>query len=120
MNKLKFLALVAVLALTLSLSAVASAQDIPPHVFVGTVKVDGKVAPKGTRITAMIGGEEKGFVWVYERGEYGPLYVEDPTNGSVVTFRVGDLAADQTVTWKKGGATILDLTASSDNPSPEP
>jgi hypothetical protein len=116
MSKLKFLALLAVLALTFSLSAVASAQDIPPHVFVGNVTVDGMPAPQGTEISAFIGGEEKGFVRVYEGGEYGPLYVEDPISGFLVTFMVGNDTADQAVIWEPGGITTLDLSADSDDP----
>jgi hypothetical protein len=116
MMRLKFLALLAVLALTLSLSAVAAVEDTPPHVFVGTVTMDGKAAPQGTGITALIAGEEKGFVSVYERGEYGPMYVEEPTNGSLITFRVDNHPANQAVIWEKGEATILDLTVDSDDP----
>lgn len=76
----------------------------------------GKAAPQGTGITALIAGEEKGFVWVYERGEYGPMYVEEPTNGSLITFKADNHLADQDVIWEKGEATILDLTVDSDDP----
>ena len=117
MSKLKFLALLAVLALTFSLSLVAAVEDTPPHVFVGTVTIDGNAVPQGTEITALVGGEEKGFVWVYDRGEYGPLYVGEPTNGSLmITFLVDGYPADQTFTWHKGEATILHLTVHNDDP----
>ena len=119
MIKLRFLALLSVLALMLSLPAVASAQAAPPHVVIGTVMVDGKVAPQGTEVTALIEGQEQVSALVDANGEYGPLFVE-PGKGPQITFRVGALIADQSVIWEKGGADVVHLTASSDSPSPSP
>ncbi|MDA0735303.1 MAG: hypothetical protein O2860_12110, partial [Chloroflexi bacterium] len=117
MLKVRFLAWLSVLAILLTLPAIASAQSVPPHIFIGSATVNGLVAPSGTTITAMIGGEAKGSVNVGSNGQYGPLRVNSGS-GSEVTFVVGTLTAAETATWQQGGSTVLNLTASSfDQPS---
>ena len=59
MIKVRFLALLSVLALLLTLPAIASAQSVPPHIFIGTVSVNGLSAPVGTTVIAMIGGADR-------------------------------------------------------------
>jgi hypothetical protein len=116
MKKLKLLALLSALVLTFSLTAVASAQeDVPHHAFTGTVMLDGKPAPEGTEITALISGEVKGFARVNEPGEYGPLNVTQPTtDGKLITFTINGQLAEQSVYWEQGGVTKLDLTIDTD------
>jgi hypothetical protein len=106
------LAFIVLLTVTLSLPAVSS--GLSPHVFIGTVRVDGKPAPEGTRITALVGGEGKESTQAYDRGRYGPFEVNEPANGSLVIFRVGTRTADQVVLWEQGGSSELDLTVDSD------
>ena len=106
------LAFMVLLTVTLSLPAVTS--GLSPHVFIGTVTVDGNPVPEGTRIAALVEGEERGFSQAYDRGKYGPLDVYEPNNGSLVTFRLGNHTADQAVRWEKGGVTKLDLTVEGD------
>ena len=89
-----------------------SAQQVPPHVFIGTVSVDGGIPPAGTQVTALIGGVEQGSSVVGSDGRYGPLLVLQGS-GTTITFRIGTRAANQTVTWVQGGAEVLNLTASS-------
>lgn len=122
MSKLKFLALLAALALTFSLSGAASAQsDVPPHAFTGIVMVDGKAAPEGTKIVAVVEGEDKGSVIVHERGKYGPLNVEAPNSSDpIIIFKVDNYAAEQAVTWEMGEVTILDLTVDTDDSLSKP
>jgi hypothetical protein len=110
MIKLRFLALLTVLALLLALPAVASAQQVPPHVFHGTVTVNGLRAPTGTEVTALAGGQPVATVTVDQNGEYTLLV---PQSEGQVTFRVGTLNADQTGDWEQGGADIVNLTANS-------
>ena len=108
--------LLSVLRLTLGMSKTPLAQDLPPCIFVGTVTVDGEPALPGTAITALIGGKKKGFVQVHELGVYGPLYLDGPVSDCQITFMVDNYMADQTVPGNTGGASILDLTAHSDDP----
>jgi hypothetical protein len=114
MSKLRFLVLLAALALMLSLPAVASAQTeiLPPHVFVGTALINGKSAPEGTEIIALINGEVRGSTTMGPDGFYQPLSVEG-SEGDLIHFRVGLYTADQVFFWKEGGADILHLTARS-------
>ena len=120
MLKVRILALLTVLALLLTLPAVASAQQVPPHVFFGTATVNGLFAPAGTPVAALIGGEQRGSTTVESNGRYQILVA--PGTGTAITFRVGTLTADQTATWEQGGATPnFDLTASSfGEPTPVP
>jgi hypothetical protein len=108
--------LLAVLGLTFSMSKMTPADDIPPRVFVGNVTLGGEPASPGTGITAMVRGEEKGFVQVYERGEYGPMYVEYPATDCLISFRIDNHMADQTAPGYKTGGIILNLTANTGNP----
>ena len=111
MIKVRILALLSVLALLLTLPAIASAQSVPPHIFIGNATVNGLNAPSGTVITAMIGGDAKGSVNVGSNGAYGPLHVASGS-GSEITFQLDALTASETATWEQGGASVLALNAS--------
>jgi hypothetical protein len=87
----------------------AGQAQLPPHVFIGTVMIDGAPAPDGTVVTALVNGAEVGSA-VVTNGEFTNLQVGVP--GETVTFRVGDLTANETTTTEVGGATVVDLTAS--------
>ena len=52
MGKVRVLAMLTALALLLTLPAVAYAQSLPPHIFVGHATVDGDDARNGTVVTA--------------------------------------------------------------------
>jgi hypothetical protein len=114
MIKVRILALLSVLALLLTLPAIVSAQSgvsVPPHLFIGSATVNGMLAPSGTVITAMIGGEAKGSVKVGSNGTYNKLLVNEGS-GSEISFVLGSLTASETATWVKGGSTRLALNAS--------
>ena len=107
MTKMRFLALLAVLALFLTLPAIASAQQVPPHVFIGTATENGVPAPVGRAVTASIDGVVVGSTTVKAGGGY-TLLVNQGT-GTAITFKVGNLDAAQTATWVQGGGGVLDL-----------
>ena len=107
MTKMRFLALLAVLALFLTLPAIASAQQVLPHVFIGTATENGVPAPVGRAVTASIDGVVVGSTTVKARGGY-TLLVKQGT-GTAITFKVGNLDAAQTATWVQGGGDVLDL-----------
>jgi hypothetical protein len=81
----------------------------PPHVFIGTATIAGEPAPAGTRITALIDGVEVASVFTREGGEFDPIYVGNP--GRTVTFRIGNLTAEESFEVETGGADIVTLTA---------
>ena len=86
-------------------------QNPPPHIFVGTVTIDGLPAPEGTVVKALVNGVEVASVQV-DDGQYLPLAVLIP--GQTVTFMVGDLTAAETFLTEVGGVNVLNLTAASD------
>jgi hypothetical protein len=97
-------------AATLDLEEATS--DSPPHVFVGTASIDGAAAPQGTIVSALIEGQVAATGLVENDGEFTAILVVVP--GYEVTFQVGDYDATQTpITTEVGGATVLELNASS-------
>jgi len=84
-----------------------------PHVFVGSVTVDGQVAPDGTEVSAWVSefsspvgeGTVSGGSYVMNVSQYGTASFA----GKTLTFKIGDDDTGQTSTWEKGGATVLDL-----------
>jgi len=108
--KVRVVALLAVMALLLTLPAVASAQSVPPHVFIGTASVNGLPANVGIVVTGMIGGEEQGSAVVSDNsGNY--VLMVDQGAGTDITFSVGNITASETAVWVQGGAEELALTA---------
>jgi len=116
MTKVRVLALLAVMVMMMGLMmpAVASAQAPPeglPHVFTGTVTVNGLTAPAGTSISAVIGGVEQAPTAVGSDGSY-LLKVSSGTSGSTkITFKIDALTALEAASWTRGKIEFLDLTA---------
>ncbi|MDA0733626.1 MAG: hypothetical protein O2909_03090 [Chloroflexi bacterium] len=95
---------------TIDLAAARSNQ--PPHVFVGTAKIDGIVAPQGTIVSALIGSQTVALA-VVDKPNGGFTILVDVLN-QPVTFKVGEFAASNpAVTTQRGEGTKLDLNASS-------
>lgn len=120
MTRVRVLALLVAMALLAVVPAVAAAQQVPPHVFTGTVTTeDGAAAADGTEVTAWIGGEQVGPTATISDGRY-TIQIEQPEGesfaGETVSFRIGDASAAETGTWQQGGADILDLTAGEAGP----
>ena len=101
MTKTKFLALIASVVLVLTMVTAAFAQGIsPPNKFGGMVMIGEDVAADGTMIVAMIGEDKVADAMVMD-GNY-VLQIEqgdESREGMMVTFMVGDMDADETVTW---------------------
>ncbi len=97
----------------------------PPNRFYGTVQLDGRAAPAGTTVVAMVGTNTCGRGTVDAFG-----YVVDVasaftqpgcgTEGATVSFQVGATRATQTGTFATGAFTQLNLTATTPTPSPTP
>lgn len=86
-----------------------------PHVFAGTVHVDGAIAPDGIVVTARIDGL-LAAVAVLKDGSY-TLVVEPPQGvsyiGKKVIFSVGECQASPTAIWQTARVDRVDLTATS-------
>jgi len=111
MTKTRFLALITALALLLAIPTSVFAQNARPHVFVGTVTLDGVAAADGAAVTAWIDGEQVGATTA-SAGKY-VLQLESTTGfpGSTVSFKVSGADASQTIAWEEGGADEVDLVA---------
>ena len=70
MQKSRSLVLIIVVLLMVALPDATLAQQTPPHIFSGTVTIDGVLAPNGTVITALIDGIEQGSTSVGSGGAY--------------------------------------------------
>jgi hypothetical protein len=108
MKTWKCIVLPVILALLLLAPSVVEAQQRPPHIFVGTVTINGMPAPAGTKVRALVGGLERGFTTVADLGRYQLRVNSDRSDR--ITFMVGSLTADQTAVYEQGGADILNLT----------
>ena len=111
MTKTRFLALITALALLLAIPTSVFAQNARPHVFVGTVTLDGVAAADGAAVTAWIDGEQVGATTA-SAGKY-VLQLESTSGfpGSTVSFKVSGADASQTIAWEQGGADEVDLIA---------
>lgn len=108
-------------AIILLLAVHVSAIPPMPTEFYGSVVLDGKPAPAGTNITAIINGVEKGSIKIVVDGFYGgPGIFDDRLKVSVpeeeykpgmlkISFMIGDKQAVQSVDYEPGVSKQLDL-----------
>lgn len=124
MTTKRALALLTVMVFLFSLPAVAFAQPLPPHIFIGRVfdVHGGGTASVGTVVTAYIDGKAQGWTTVRADGQYTLTVSQGAFRGTVsgasITFKIGFFEANETATWEQGGATVLDLTFSGGDPLP--
>ena len=111
MTKTRFLALVTALALLLAIPTTVFAQNARPHVFVGTVTLDGATAADGAAVTAWVDGEQVAATTA-KGGDYDLLVVSNAGfAGATVSFKVSGVDASQTIAWEEGGGDIVNLIA---------
>ena len=110
MTKTRFLALVTALALLLAIPTSVLAQRVPPHVFVGTVTLDGAGVVDGGAVTAWIDGEQVAAANA-SGGNYTIQIDQGDSSyaGKTVSFKVGGAEVADTAEWMQGGGTILNL-----------
>jgi len=122
---LRIVACVLALAMLIGIGATpALAQDVPPlpHAFYGDLSINGNPAPVGTQVEARGEGVRTGIegnpIVTTEPGKYGspdPLGAKlvvqgDIAEGTIITFYVNGVAAEETAEWHSGEVTRLDLT----------
>ena len=112
MTSARFLAFLAVMVLLLSTQSIASAQRLPPNVFVGTPRLDGETVPDGTTVTAWVDGAQVASTTVGE-GSYTLVVDQGDMSfaGMTISFRIDSYDARETVIWTQGGGDELTLTA---------
>jgi hypothetical protein len=113
MTKTRFLTGVMALALLLAIPTAVFAQNARPHVFVGTVTLDGAGAADGAAVTAWIDDAQVAATTV-SGGEYNLLVIQTGDAsfaGKTVSFKVSNANTADTGTWEEGGGDVLDLVA---------
>ena len=112
MTRVKILALLLGMVLLFTLTSVASAQRVPPHVFVGTATLDGAAAADGATVVAIVAGADAATATV-AGGSYTIVVDQGDSSfaGETVSFTIDGNAADETGTWAQGGGDELNLTA---------
>jgi len=112
MIKTRFLTLVMALALLLAIPTAVLAQRVPPHVFVGTVTLDGAGAADGAAVTAWVDDAQVAATTV-SGGQYNLIVDQGDASyaGNTVSFKVSGANAAQTAAWTQGGGEVLNLVA---------
>ncbi len=119
LTRTKFLLLIAVAALLVSIPAIVSAQGVPPNRFYGRATIDGLAVSAGTTVEAFVNGNSAGNTTANNLSRF-VLTVSQPSGGTSLTFEVGGHEATQTANWTQGRNTPLDLTASSTSTTTTP
>lgn len=90
----------------------------PPHAFVGTATLDGAPVPDGTMIQGVIDGRPwPGAETAVQNGKF-TLFVTQPQAGNTsLNLAVGGFVAEQSYLWRLGGATLVQLGASTELPA---
>jgi len=116
----------AVILLLYPIIALAQGPALPCR-FHGTVQLDNATVPDGTIITAIIGADTytTSTPSVYGNSTYAVTIVPPKnviyTDGTPVTFWIGNYSAIETGTWETGLNLVLNLTAlSTISPTPTP
>jgi cobalamin biosynthesis Mg chelatase CobN len=113
MIKTRLLTLVMALMLLLAIPTSVFAQNARPHVFVGTVTLDGTGAADGAAVTAWVDDAQVAATTA-SGGQYNLLVIQTggaSFAGKTVSFKVSNANAAATGTWEEGGGDVLDLVA---------
>ena len=106
-----------IVSLLLPISAVMAQPT--PHLFTGTVTLDGSAAPDGTSVTANMGGVQVGSASTAS-GEYTMAISADGSLiGNGILFYVSGLLAGSTA-FPGMGSSVLNLVATTAAPAPPP
>lgn len=117
MTKLKILILVTVCSLSLLVPTIISAQQVPPHIVIGIAYNNGLPVPAGTIISGSIDGLKIGSGRTSGSGNFTLIAGESNSYaGKTMTFFIGNYNANETLKWKKGEVTKLNLSVG--NPLP--
>ena len=84
-----------------------------PHVFVGSVTIDGEAAPDGTEVTAWVPEYGPIGAGTTSGGTYSVLvnqYGSPSFSGRTIIFKVNGQETGETGVWQSGGATFLAIS----------
>ena len=103
MNRLRFLALALVVGLVMAFPAAALGQAIPDHQSRLVVTINGEMAPDGTKVTPIMDGKDVATATTKDGIAFLKVPGTSANVGKEISFRVGDVMADETDTWEQGG-----------------
>jgi hypothetical protein len=109
------LLILCVLAQGMDTVAAAGPPPVPPHVFYGSVYINGSASSAGTIVSAYVDGILNYQATTDSQGRYGyasAFYVTDATSGQAVSFYVNGQLAPQVAVFSIGSVNRLDLTVS--------
>ena len=122
MNGVRFLvlALALVVGLVVAFPAAALGQAVPDHQSRLVVTINGERAPDDTKVTAIMDGADVATATTTD----GVAFLKVPgTNANVgkeISFRVGDVMADEVETWARGGHLDKNFEIAITNYVPQP
>ena len=129
----KRVVIIVLVTVLLGLPLAGAAQAVPPPLpssFYGTVEIEGASVPTGTIISARIDGVQYAQTTTSDYAgdsiysidvpgdDPGTPGIEGGTEGYTITFRIGDLDADQHGIWHGGTNVRLDVTVININDPP--
>lgn len=94
--------LLIIAALLAAMPLAAQAQEPPPQIFVGTARVNGFPVAATIPITAWVDNRQVGETVTQSEGEF---VLQVSGGEGTLSFRIGELTADQRVPWVLGGLT---------------
>ena len=83
--------------------AAALGQAVPDHHSRLMVTIDGANAPDDTKVTAIMDGKDVATALTMDGIAFLKVPGTSANIGKEISFRVGDVMADETDTWEKGG-----------------
>ena len=103
MNSLRFLVLALVVGLVMAFPAAALGQAVPDHQSRLVVTINGDIAPDDTKVTAIMDGKDVAMATTKDGIAFLKVPGTSANVGKEISFRVGDVMADETDTWEQGG-----------------
>ena len=83
--------------------AAALGQAIPDHQSRLVVTINGDIAPDDTKVTAIMDGKDVAMTTTKDGIAFLKVPGTSANVGKEISFRVGDVMADETDTWEQGG-----------------
>lgn len=111
MKKIIFICVI--LSIFLLTPVVMGQPPMPPCVFYGSVYIDGKPAPDGVNVTAVVAGVTVNVTQTVNGTYEAVVLSEQAADGETVQFYVAGNIANQVGIFDSGGAERLDLNATS-------
>lgn len=125
LTRTRILVLLAIAVVAATIPALVYAQGTElPHLFLGTARIDNRVAPVGTSVEAYIEGNRVANTTVRSGGSF-VLKIDPPASGpsfagKTVTFKIRGFDASETVKWASAGDNTNNFVLNASSVAPTP